>query len=148
MGKQGIEHQILSLEILPEKIAFTELFGRRTSEFQKIIDDYILTSEKLVFISPEYNGSYPGILKIFLDSIHPDINRGKKVALIGVSSGRAGNLRGMEHLTGVLNYLGMFVHPNKQPISSIGNLLNENGIVIDEITLAVLKKHISDFVNW
>ena len=56
--------------------------------------------------------------------------KGKKVALIGVSAGRAGNLRGMEHLTGFLNYLGMIVYPDKLPISNIeqqleGDNLNE-----------------------
>jgi len=34
-----------------------------------------------------------------LDDIHPDINRGKKVGLIGVATGRGGNIRGMEHLS-------------------------------------------------
>ncbi|MCC6838141.1 MAG: NAD(P)H-dependent oxidoreductase, partial [Bacteroidia bacterium] len=92
--------------------------------------------------------SYPGILKLFFDAIHPDLNRGKKVGLVGVASGRAGNLRGMEHLTGVLNYLGMHVHPNKLPISSVLALINESGDLVDLNTLKVLEKHISDFTQW
>jgi NAD(P)H-dependent FMN reductase len=148
MGKQQLKHKLLSLENVPSDIAFTELFGNRSEKFQQLLDAFIIPVQKFVIIAPEYNGSYPGILKTFFDAIPPEVNRNKKVALIGVSSGRAGNLRGMEHLTGVLNYLGMHVHPNKQPISSVLTLLNESGNIKDENTIKVLQKHIDDITAW
>jgi len=148
MEKQQLKCNLLSLENVPANIAFTELFGNRSEKFQQLLNTYIIPVQKFVIIAPEYNGSYPGILKTFFDAIPPDVNRNKKVGLVGISSGRAGNLRGMEHLTGVLNYLGMHVHPNKQPLSSILTLLNENGSIKDENTIKVLEKHISDIVGW
>lgn len=148
MEKRGVETQLFSLENVPVDIAFNEVFGNRSSAFQGIINEYITPSMKFVFIVPEYNGSFPGILKTFLDAIHPDLLRGKKVALLGVSSGRAGNLRGMEHLTGVLNYLGLFVHPNRLPVSSVLTLLDENGKVKDANTITVLEKHVGDVMGW
>ncbi len=148
MEKQGIKYQFLSLESLPLDIAFNELFNNRSEKFQQLIEKYIVPAQKFVIISPEYNGSYPGILKVFFDAIHPDLNKGKKVALVGVSNGRAGNLRGMDHLTAVLNYLGMYVHPNKLPVSSFLTLIDKNGVVTDERTINVLEKHLQDFVNW
>lgn len=148
MEKQQLKHQLLSLEILPHDIAFAEVFGKRSEKFQQLLEQYVVPVQKFVIVSPEYNGSYPGILKTFLDAVHPDLNRGKKVGLVGVSSGRAGNLRGMEHLTGVLNYLGMHTHPNKQPISSVLTLLGSDGTIKDENTIKVLQKHINDIVNW
>jgi NAD(P)H-dependent FMN reductase len=113
-----------------------------------LLKDFILPAQKFVFIAPEYNGSFPGILKVFLDAIPPEMNRGKKSALIGVSSGRAGNLRGMDHLTGILNYLGMHVHPNKLPISSVLSLMDAEGNFRDEITKTVLEKHAIDTVSY
>lgn len=148
MEKQGVTCQLLSLEDVPVDIAFNEVFNKRSTRFQQLLDQYVIGVQKFIVIAPEYNGSYPGILKIFLDAIHPDINRGKKVALVGVASGRAGNLRGMDHLTGVLNYLGMHVHPNKLPISSVLGLINESGDLADLNTLKVLEKQISDFTQW
>ena len=50
---------------------------------------------------------------------------GKKALLTGVSTGRAGNLRGMEHLTGILHYMRVIVHPNKFPISVVDRLFND-----------------------
>jgi chromate reductase, NAD(P)H dehydrogenase (quinone) len=54
----------------------------------------------------------------------------------------------MEHLTGILNYLGMHVHPNKLPVSSVLTLLNADGHIKDENTLRVLEKHALDVINY
>lgn len=148
MEKAGEKTRLFSLEKVPVDIAFNEVFGKRSAAFQGILNEYIAPSQKFVFVVPEYNGSFPGILKTFLDAIHPDLLRGKKVALLGVSSGRAGNLRGMEHLTGILNYLGIFVHPNRLPVSSVLTLLDEKGNVKDMNTIAVMEKHVRDVIGW
>lgn len=148
MEKQQLKCKVLSLETVPHDLAFNELFGKRSINFQQLLDEYIIPVQKIVIISPEYNGSFPGILKTFIDAINPDLNRGKKIGLVGVSSGKAGNLRGMDHLTGILNYLGMQVHPNKQPISSILTLLDDKGTIIDPVTIKLLEKHLNDISNW
>lgn len=94
--------------------------------------EIITPATSFLIISPEYNGSFPGILKSFIDAIsvndHIGTFGGKKAALIGTSTGRAGNLRGMEHLTGILNYLNVVVMPNKLPVSSVQQYLNESDI--------------------
>jgi chromate reductase len=125
-----------------------DLYGKHSEKFQQLLEEFIIPAEKFVFIVPEYNGSFPGILKLFIDAIHPDTNRGKKAALVGVATGRAGNLRGLDHLTSVLHYLGIYVHPNKLPISSVTTLLDQNGILKDDATEAVLNKQIKEFVHW
>lgn len=148
MEKQGLTAKILSLEQVPADIAFNEVFSNRSEKFQQLLEEYVIPVQKFVIIAPEYNGSFPGILKIFFDAIHPDLNRGKKVALVGVASGRAGNLRGMDHLTGILNYLGMHVHPNKLPISSVLTLINADGELVEPTTIKIIEKQIIDFTNW
>lgn len=147
MEKQGVESKIFSLERLPKDFIATDLYNSRSENFQQLLDEYIVPAKKLVFIVPEYNGSFPGILKTFIDAIHPDINRGKMVALVGVSSGRAGNLRGLDHLSGILHYLGIHILPNKQPISSVLTLLDEDGTLKDENTIKVLEKQIGEFLK-
>ncbi len=147
MEKQGVKSKLFSLESLPADFTATDLYNKRSDNFQQLLNEYIVPAEKFVFIVPEYNGSFPGILKTFIDAVHPDVNRGKKVALVGVSSGRAGNLRGLDHLTGILHYLGMHILPNKQPISSVLSLLNEAGVLKDENVINVLEKQIGEFVK-
>lgn len=146
--QQNVDCQLFSLEMLPHDIAFSNNYETHSDSFQQLMDQFIVPVNKFVIISPEYNGSFPGILKVFFDTVHPKINRNKKAALVGVSNGRAGNLRGMDHLTGILHYLGIYVHPNKLPVSSILTLLDSEGIIKDENTINALKKHIDDFLSW
>jgi NAD(P)H-dependent FMN reductase len=148
LEKQGVNARLFSFLDLPHNIAFQELFNNRSESFQQLLNEFVIPAQKFVFIVPEYNGSFPGLLKVFLDAIHPDMNRGKKVLLLGISSGRAGNLRGMDHLTGILNYLGMHVHPNKLPVSSVLTLLDADGGIKDEGTLKAVEKHVMDAVNY
>ena len=146
--KQGVETKLFSLEQLPADFIITDLYNKRSENFQQLLNEFIIPAEKFVFIVPEYNGSFPGVLKTFLDAVHPDTNRSKKVALVGVATGRAGNLRGMDHLTGILHYLGMHILPNKQPISSVLALLNADGSLKDENTIKAIEKQIGEFVKW
>jgi NAD(P)H-dependent FMN reductase len=109
----------------------------------------LIPTDKFIFVLPEYNGSFPGSLKTMIDL--SDIRKvwwGKKAMLTGVSTGRAGNLRGMDHLTGALNYLKVAVHPNKLPISSVDRLLNGKGVITDEPTITAMEQQIDEFIEF
>ena len=66
--------------------------------------------------------------------------------MAGVSTGRAGNLRGMEHLTGVLLYLKANVYHNRLPLSVVHTLLNDDGLLSDEVTINTLKAQVDEFL--
>lgn len=64
--------------------------------------------QKFVFILPEYNGSYPGILKTFIDGLpYPNALAHKKAALVGLSANMQGAGIALSHLNDVFSYLGM-----------------------------------------
>lgn len=148
LKSKNIEAKIFSLRDLPESFLHSDLFGQRSHEFQQIIEQYIEHQTKFIFIAPEYNGSYAGILKVFLDSIHPKYWAENKALLTGVSTGRAGNLRGMEHLTNVLNYLKVNVYHNKLPISRVDILMDANGNIADADTQKVIDIQIEGFLKF
>ena len=104
---------------------------------------------KFIFISPEYNGSIPGVLKAMFDI--SDIQKSwwnKKALMTGISTGRAGNLRGMEHLTGILNYMKVTVHHNKLPISVVDTLLDKKGEITDAHTLDTINNQLDEFITF
>ncbi len=117
--KQQIAHENFYLRSLVSDLSHTGAYGTYTDSFEQILKQYIRRSEKLIFVVPEYNGSYPGILKLFIDSLSPSEWKGKKAALVGLSSGRSGNVRGLDHLTSVLHFLDMEVLSFKPVLSSI-----------------------------
>lgn len=137
----GLECQLLNLKDLPHSFAFDDLYGKRTEAMQSIISQFIEPVHKFVFVMPEYNGSFPGVLKTFIDAVPPKLWKDKKAAIVGVSSGRAGNLRGQEHLTGILHYLKLHVHYNKPKISGVEHLMDINKKLTDESTLMILLEH-------
>ncbi len=148
LKEKGINVMLLSLKNLPESFLTSDLYGSRSAEFQSIIDTYITDEKKFVFISPEYNGSFAGVLKVFLDAIPPRLWADNKACLVGVSTGRAGNLRGLEHLTNILNYLKVNVYHNKLPISVVDKLLDASGNIIDPETQKVIGLQLDGFLKF
>jgi NAD(P)H-dependent FMN reductase len=140
--------QIFSLKQLPRDFAFSELYGGRSEEMTALIEKYIEPAAKMVFIIPEYHGSYPGILKTFFDGISAKFFREKKAGIIGISDGHAGNLRGQEHLMGVLQHMKMFVHYAQPKLSMIDKLVNEQNEITDERALKLLNDHADFMTNF
>lgn len=138
---KGIQADLLTLEGLNVL--------ERGPDLEEVERKYLIPAGKFIFVIPEYNGSFPGILKALMDN--SDIRRdwwGKKALLTGVSTGRAGNLRGMEHLTGVLHYLKVVVHHNKLPISVVDTLLSPEGKLIDPATMKAIGEQLDEFIDF
>jgi chromate reductase, NAD(P)H dehydrogenase (quinone) len=141
LKNRGAEARMFSLESLPSDFITPHMYGKKSTEFEKMINEVLPTTDKFVFVIPEYNGSYPGILKTFIDAAHPRYFKGKKAGIIGISDGHAGNLRGQEHLTGVLHYMRMMVHYAQPKLSDIDHAINSNSEITDERTLRLLSDH-------
>lgn len=116
-------------------------------KLKEVQDRLLIPSNKFVFIMPEYNGSFPGILKTMLDN--SDIRNCwwyKKAMMTGVADGRAGNLRGMDHMTGVLNYLKVTVLHNKIPLSRINEEIDKEGNLLKEETVKLISNQLDEFL--
>lgn len=110
---------------------------------------FLIPADKFIIVSPEYNGSYPGVLKMMIDSTQVSkVWWHKKVLLTGVSTGRAGNLRGMEHLTGSLLHMKMLVHPNRLPISLVDKLMDQDNQFIDTGALKAIDYQLNEFLSF
>lgn len=146
--EKGIEAALLSLADLPPNLIKTDLYGQRSAEFEPI-QDIITKTEKFLFVIPEYNGSFPGVLKVFIDACSfPESFYEKKAALVGVSSGKYGNIRGVDHFTGICNYIHLHVLPLKIHIPSIHKELDENGNLFKEDTLRFTNEQIDKFIKF
>ncbi len=122
---------------------------KRDADFEKIENELIIPFQDYIFVSPEYNGSFPGALKLLFDTgkTHA-LWWHKKALLTGVSTGRAGNLRGMDHLSDVLNHVKVMVHHNKLPISSVDKLMDAEGHFTDASTLKAINTQLDEFITW
>ncbi|RFZ92061.1 NADPH-dependent oxidoreductase [Mucilaginibacter conchicola] len=148
LAAKGLETNLFSLLDLPGSLIETDLYGKRSEAFTPI-QEMIAATEKFLFIIPEYNGSFPGVLKVFVDACSfPQSFYDKKAALVGLSSGRYGNIRGIDHFTGVCHYLNLHVMPLKLHIPSIRTEMDADGNLIKEDTLKYTNEQIEKFIKF
>lgn len=95
-------------------------------------------AEGLVVVVPEYNGSYPGFLKLFIDYWkYPETFEHRPVAFIGLG-GRWGGLRPVEHLQQVFGYRNSYIFPNRVFLPHIDKALKD-GAIVEPLLLDLLK---------
>ena len=146
--------QLYSLEDLPPDLYGATMYKKDTlaTAFYAIEDAFLIPANKLFFVIPEYNGSFPGILKLFIDACSVRskmaIFRGKKAGMVGVATGRAGNIRGLEHFTSVLMFMGVTILPNLLPISTFNKMMNADKKIVDEGTLIAIEKQVDEFLAF
>ena len=110
-------------------------------------------SEGVLFVTPEYNRSIPGVLKNAIDiASRPwgtNSFAGKPAAVIGVSVGAQGGAMAQQHLRNVLAYLD--VPTLAQPevfIHAKDGLFAEDGSIANEGTRKFLQGFMDRYVAW
>lgn len=96
----------------------------------------IAASDALLFVTPEYNRSIPGVLKNAIDHASRPYGQnawaGKPAAVIGASVGAGGTAMAQQHLRNVLAYLDVqtlgqpevFIHATPELFDAEGNIAN------------------------
>lgn len=150
LAELGEETQLLSLTELPADFITSALYGNAGShdEYNRLAAK-LNSGSKLVVIVPEYNGSFPGVLKAFIDGLpYPGGIRGKKAALVGLSDGGQGGLLAMSHLSDVFMYLGTAVLPQRVRLPFIGKELSESGEFVNELPRQLLREQAQALLDF
>ncbi|MDD4921863.1 MAG: NAD(P)H-dependent oxidoreductase [Bacteroidales bacterium] len=110
-------------------------------------------SDGVLFVTPEYNRSFPAVLKNALDVASRPYGQnvwdGKPGAVISVSPGAFGGFGANHHLRQVLMFLN--VPAMQQPEAYIGsamNLFDEKGDLVNESTAAFLRDFMAAYAVW
>lgn len=113
----------------------------------------IEAADGLLFVTPEYNRSIPGVLKNALDwGSRPwgkSVWAGKPGAVIGTSPGAIGTALAQQHLRNVLAYLD--VPTLGQPemfIKHDASRIDESGAILNDDTRAYLQSFVDRYVAW
>jgi len=130
LESKGQSVEVIYLEDMPDDFIASALYENAGSneEFNDLRKK-MFDTQKMVFIVPEYNGSFPGVLKTFIDGLQfPGTFKNKKCALVGLSSGVQGGGLALSHLTDIFNYCGTHVLALKPKLSRIEENLTENSL--------------------
>ena len=149
LKEQGMESVIFNLHDLPHDFIKSALYENvgRNEQFNRV-RSLMNESSKFVFVIPEYNGSFPGVLKAFIDGLdRSKALTDKKSALVGISSGDQGAGIALSHFTDILNYCGTNVLAYRLRIPKISDTMTDNRIT-DEILLLKIHKQAQKLIAF
>ena len=115
----------------------------RARAFKQLLLDY----DGFLIASPEYNSSYPAVLKNAIDwaSRMEDGEKplqafkGKVAGIMAASAGGLGGIRVLVVLRMLLANLGITVLPTQVAVAKVNTLMDENGVITNERTIKQLK---------
>jgi NAD(P)H-dependent FMN reductase len=123
--------ELFSLEELPREIFDPTSYANKPPVF-RTVQERVVASLGLHVITPEYNGSFPGILKYFIDMLKfPESFDRKPVAFVGEAAGSWGGLRSVEQLQHIFGYRNAHIYPDRVFIPAIGGKLDPEGRLTD-----------------
>lgn len=144
----GEQVEILDLAELP----YQELTGLQYGDsaihlaWSKAIEK-VTGADGLIFVVPEYNGSFPGALKYFIDHWRfPESFESRPVCYVGLG-GLFGGLRPVEHLQQVMGYRNAFQFPSRIFLMNIFKTLKE-GKLEDPFALQLLRAQALGFQKF
>src|SRR4051812_9090033 len=113
----------------------------------------IRKADAILFVTPEYNYSVPGVLKNAIDWASRPYGdnawNGKPVAIMGASVGNIATARAQYHLRQIFVFLNM--HAINQPEVMIGKAaerFDADGNLTDDTTKQYIRKLLQNLVDW
>ncbi len=135
-----MEHSVdlLDMADLPQSaLAGSAYKDEKPAEVAALVDRF-LKSEGAVFVIPEYNGSYPGVLKLFVDMLpYPQGFESRPCAFLGLAAGQFKGLRAVEHFQQVASYRNALIYPRRIFIGDSFKQFVDGKLGDDELTRRV-----------
>jgi NAD(P)H-dependent FMN reductase len=102
-------------------------------------------ADAIVLVTPEYNHSFPGLLKHVLDSCLKEYIH-KAAGVVGVSAGVFGGARVIEHLQPVLRELGLVSIFWDINFGNIDKVFDPNGQLLDQSYVRRTEKFLAELI--
>jgi len=146
--KQGAEVQLLDLKDVPNEIFHPDAYAEKPAAFEPF-QKMILEAKGLHVVTPEYNGTFAGAFKLFIDMLKfPESFQSVNVAYTGVAAGIWGGIRSVEQLLHVFGYRNGFTFPERVFISGVNQKLDDSGNITDEKIDGMLDSQVKNFITF
>lgn len=140
--------QFVDLKEMPSGIFTPQSYAQKPAEFQPY-QDLILESDAVIPILPEYNGSAPGVFKLFIDMLSfPESLYHMPCWFLGISAGRFASLRSVEQMQQVFQYRNAFIFPENILISQIEKNFDKTTGIQDEFILNLFNQSLNNFIQF
>ncbi len=144
----GIKVDLYSLHKMPLEIFDPRCYAAKP-ECWLPIQEMVVEARGLHIITPEYNGSFPGVLKYFIDMLKFPVSFvSKPVALIGEASGTWGAVHAVEQLQQVFSYRNAHIFPQRVFIPKVNACFDTEGRFSDAEILQRLRNQAEGFARF
>jgi NAD(P)H-dependent FMN reductase len=134
----------LPLEIFSPAVAY----GNKPAAFYAI-QDQMVAAAGLHVVTPEYHGSFAGVLKYFFDML--DARKcfdEKPIALVGEASGMWGGLRAVEQLQLILSYCRAHIYRDRVMMPQVDEYFAPDGTLQNEQMRNRLRAQVVGFARY
>ena len=140
--------EVLELSELPPETFSPTAYVQKPSKVLEFTDK-VLQSSGLVVVSPEYNGSMSGALKLFIDLLpYPESFENRPICYVGIASGQFGALRPVEHLQQVFGYRNAHNFPKRVFVPAVHEVIDKDKGVQDESLTDRLRDQAVGFIDF
>lgn len=129
-AEMGADTQFIDLR--DYQLEFCDGSGNKNASMDlATLRDICATSHGLIWATPEYHGSFSGILKNALDLMSAEEFSGKVIGLVGVAGGDTGAINALNGLRTVGRSLGCWVVPHQASIASVYKAFDSDNCLLD-----------------
>lgn len=113
----------------------------------------IADADAVLFVTPEYNRSIPGVLKNAIDwpsrPSGQSVWDGKPAAIVGATAGQSGTAQAQAHLRSILPVLGTILMGRPELYQTLKpGMIDDNHLITDERTREFLRRWVDAYVAW
>lgn len=146
--RAGATTDLLNLEHLPAEVFDPAIYKVKPPAMVEL-QRRVLAAAGLHVVTPEYNGSFPGVLKYFIDLLkYPESFEHRPVAYVGESAGLWGGLRSVEQLQMVFGYRHAHSYPMRVFMPGVNKLFDAAGKLTDAEVDARLAQQVRGFLEY
>ena len=165
LSSQSINRKLAKalIRLAPDGMEFHEIVFRELplyspdydADFPQVALDFkaaIAASDAVLFVTPEYNRSVPGVLKNALDQgsrpYGHSVWDGKPAAVVGMSPGAIGTALAQQHLRNILAYLNMPTLGQPEMFLQYQDGFFTADGAVAERSHAFIQKFVQQVVDW
>jgi chromate reductase len=142
--------EILSIKDLPHYDQDAEL---NPPEVVKTFKKKVADADAVLWVTPEYNYSIPGVLKNAIDWLSrvDKVMIGKPSWIMGATMGALGTVRAQNHLRDILFSSGInspLLPGNEVYVGAVHEKMDADGNLTHEATITFIDTVVENFINW
>ncbi len=147
-GETRVNVEVIDLARLPAEVFLPAAYADKPPAFAPF-SEAVLRADGLHVVTPEYNGSVPGVLKYFIDLLKfPESFEHRPVCFTGLAAGMWGALRPVEQLQAIFGYRNAHLYPERVFIPRVFEQLDEAGRLKDAELVGRLRAQAVGFTDF